>query len=122
MEMIISESEMLTCLSGLTASPHTWLGINPVKGKGVWVVRAMDSHACSVQLVGKDKQTRVPLTRIHEKGFFETEIDEIEPFSSYTFLSQYEDSSHEWVDPYAFEPYVKNQDLELFNQGIDRRP
>ena len=122
MEMIISESEMLTCLSGLTASPHTWLGINPVKGKGGWVVRAMDSHACSVQLVGKDKQTRVPLTRIHEKGFFETEIDEIEPFSSYTFLSQYEDSSHEWVDPYAFEPYVKNQDLELFNQGIDRRP
>ena len=104
------------------ASPHTWLGINQVKGKRRWVVRAMDSHACGVQLMSKDKQTRVPLAKIHEKGFFETEIDEIEPFSSYTFLSQYENSNHEWVDPYAFEPYVQNQDLELFNQGIDRRP
>ncbi len=120
--MIISETEMKSCLSGIVGSPHAWLGVHSLGSKKGGVVRAIDTHACEVFVLSKDKQIKTPLTRFDNAGFFEAEIDALEPFSQYTFLSQYKDAEHEWIDPYSFTPYIQNQDLYLFNQGVDRRP
>lgn len=120
--MIIQTAEMLACMDGSFADPHSLLGIHPLAdGKGI-VVRAWDPGAVNIWLIEQSLGRKYSMDRLHDKGFFEIHFPQLGEVFSYCFHSEYENAERDWIDPYAFAPFISNNDLAAFNNGTDRRP
>ena len=120
--MIINQNELNSCISGEIGSPHDYLGLHSLgSGKGL-VARAFDPHADEVLILDRESGETYPLIKIHPDGFFEGKIAKKVEFFPYSFRSIRRGKEVEWLDPYGFLPFIQNEDLAEFNQGIDRRP
>ena len=122
MSIIINKNELNSCISGKIGCPHDYLGLHTLGSEKGVVVRAFDPAATDVLLVDKQSGDTYPLLKIHHDGFFEGKISDKLEYFSYFFRSIRSGKEVEWIDPYGFLPFIKDEDLSAFNQGTDRRP
>ena len=120
--MIIQDSEIKSCLSGELGDPHFFLGVHRLEQGNKFVARALDTHASEISLVSETEEFRVSLKKIAQGGLFEAVFKSVQPLGRYRFISKYKNSVNEWTDPYSFKPYFKEEKLQSFNHGTDRRP
>ncbi len=122
--MIISPQELDRFLQARSASPHSLLGMHPMKKgrtQGL-VVRAFlrQAAACSVVEVGTAKTH--PLKPIATEGFFEGFLPKRKaPFSYQLRVTYHSGEIRQFHDPYSFLPTLSDQDLYLFNEGNEHR-
>ena len=120
--MIIHRDEMEACICGSVGDPHTLLGLNPLSDRRGFVLRAWDPLAKKINVISCDRYKSFELERVDDRGFFELHLPEVDSEFEYTLHSFYEKSERIWRDPYSFVPGITNDELLLFNEGLDRRP
>jgi 1,4-alpha-glucan branching enzyme len=120
--MILSQSELISCVSGKLGNPHAFLGLHSLGANKGLVARAIDPFAEKVSIINKETQDVFPLFKIHPDGLFEGEILSLASYFSYGFRSLRDGVEVDWDDPYGFLPHIQNHDLADFNLGKERRP
>lgn len=112
-------------VSGHENNPHVFLGPNLVddlNGSARVLVRAFLPLADEAWIENRSEESVVtrPMTRVHDAGVFEVICD---PKVFETALGKYKfryvqgDTTMTEHDPYAFPPYLSDEDLYLFNEG-----
>src|SRR5271168_5564072 len=95
--------------------PHSILGAHPAPG-GV-TIRAFRPDAKQVSVID-DENRSWPMTRIDDRGLFETVItDRCEVFRYQLRIVESERSVLTIRDAYAFLPTIGSLDLHLWNEG-----
>ena len=120
--MILSQSELISCVSGKLGNPHAFLGLHSLGANKGLVARAIDPLAEKVFIVNRETKDVLPLFKIHADGLFEGEILSLGVPFSYGFRSVRDGVEVDWDDPYGFLPHIQNHDLADFNLGTERRP
>ncbi len=92
--------------------PFSILGLHPVAGGQV--IRVFRPHARKVSLL-LDTGT-AEMTRVHADGLYEWRGTNA-PARPWRLRIEEDESSFEVVDPYAFSPFLSDQELYLFNEG-----
>ena len=125
--MIIKEAELRRFLRGEEKDPHRLLGVHaarPGQKKG-WVVRAYlrEVVQCEIVVTGAGVGEIHPMERLDESGFFEgfVESGSKEPFMYQLRAYDRNGEFRQFHDPYAFPPFIGEQDLYLFNEGTEHR-
>lgn len=119
--MIIPQEELTQIREARHYSPHSVLGLHPLKKEKKLVGRAFLRDARSCDIVDVESDKRYPLERISEDGFFEGTINRKEHFHYRLRVERYNGEIHQFYDPYCFLPTVSEEDLYLFNKGDDHR-
>lgn len=120
--MLIAEADLELIQKARHTSPHSVLGLHPVtyrKQKGL-VARAFirDAVSCEVVRIDGESETRYPLKKLTDDGFFEAFIkDSTEVFSYRLRIEKHNGEIRQFFDPYSFLPTLSDQDLYLFNEG-----
>ena len=120
--MILSQSELISCVSGKLGNPHAFLGLHSLGANKGLVARAIDPLAEKVFIINRETKDVLPLFKIHPDGLFEGEILSLGVPFSYGFRSVRDGVEVDWDDPYGFLPHIQNHDLADFNLGTERRP
>jgi len=120
--MILSQSELISCVSGKLGNPHAFLGLHSLGANKGLVARAIDPLAEKVFIINRETKDVLPLFKIHPDGLFEGEILSLGVPFSYGFRSVRDGVDVDWDDPYGFLPHIQNHDLADFNLGTERRP
>ncbi len=97
------------------------LGPHVADRAGTLVVRALQPHAASVDLL-RPGFDAAPMTRVHPDGVFEASVQtDAQPlFFDYRLRVRYTDGlEHEIDDPYRYGPLMDETDLDLFARGED---
>ena len=90
-----------------------------IDGKKVGTIRTFTPEARSAEVVIQKggKKEYLPMTKIHDDGFFEVTLEKAEK-PDYVFkLTNWEGYSWEIDDPYKYPPVLTDFDLHLFNEG-----
>ncbi len=104
-------------LNGDHGDPFSVLGPHSA-GEGKTVVRAFRPTAATLTLVNERSGAQVPMTRLHEGGFFAVLLDETWPGPPYHFVAQTHDGRQEtFGDPYRVGPLLTDYDLYLLSEG-----
>jgi 1,4-alpha-glucan branching enzyme len=122
--VILSKAELATFLEAKNASPHSVLGMHPIKKgrtQGV-VVRAFlrDAAKCSVVNIATNEE--FPMEQVAVEGFFEAFISKYKDVFRYQLRATLHNAeTRQFFDPYSFLPTLGDLDLHLFNEGNDHR-
>ena len=110
-------------LSGQLDDPHDVLGpqIIPNASRiGTVLVRAFLPTADKALIFDRAEKIAKPMNRVHDDGVFEVICDAcVFETSLGTYKFRYAEGKNNMTvhDPYAFEPYLSDLDLHLFNEG-----
>ncbi|MEX2043892.1 MAG: alpha-amylase family glycosyl hydrolase, partial [Opitutus sp.] len=124
--VLISTTDLKALLEARHASPHSVLGMHPVRHKrtkGV-VARACVSGAesCAIIDLTADPHPRFEMTRLASEGVFEVFIPKRPDVFRYQIRVTYPTGEmRQFFDPYCFLPTLGPQDLYLFNEGNEHR-
>ena len=112
-------------VQGREDQPHDFLGPHLVEGpnkSGTVLVRAFLPVATEAWIENQSKEVIVarPMKRVHDAGVFEIVCDS-DVFETargkYKFRYVEGETTMTEYDPYAFPPYLSDEDLYLFNEG-----
>ncbi|MGE3277053.1 MAG: 1,4-alpha-glucan branching protein GlgB [Vicinamibacterales bacterium] len=105
---------------GLHADPFAVLGPHVV-ADGL-AVRVFRPHARDVRLV-REGQPDLPLTRVHDAGFFEVVLpgQRLEGFGYQLTFAWPDGTTSTWDDPYRYGSAITDFDLHLFGEGTHQR-
>jgi len=128
METTANVNEVMMVINAEHRDPYSVLGVHPVEsddsqGK-IFAVRCYIPDAEKVFVIvndGKQKSGNIQkykMKKIHEAGFFEALIDDMDDIFAYTLeVTNYCGSTYSICDPYSFLPVLSDYDLYLFNEG-----
>ncbi len=100
--------------------PHHILGMHEIVigGKDCLVVRAFIPQAEKITVIDPKSDSKYPMSKIHQDGFFECVIKDRQKWFRYMFhIEGYGDNEWDTYDAYSFEPTISEMDIYLFNQG-----
>lgn len=107
---------------GMHGSPLDVLGMHRrADGKPGVIVCAFQPYAKEVCVLDKTGSARYPLSKVGPDGFFEGIISDRDLFTYRLLITDYDNSTREVEDPYAFAPLISDFDLYLFGEGTDYR-
>lgn len=111
-------------VNGSTDRPQELLGPHllrtPQRASEQTLVRAFLPTADKAWIVNQQEDTIQPMSRIHDNGLFEAVVEPQKfdtSLGTYKFRYAQGDDTMTVHDPYAFEPYLSDLDLHLFNEG-----
>lgn len=120
--VVIDLHDLHAIIDATHSHPHRILGMHPVvhnNKKGV-VVRAWvhDSVDCAVVDYTGKEETRYPMKKLHEWGFYEVFIEDKEKVFPYCLrVMKHNGEIRQFYDSYSFLPTLSEEDLHLFNEG-----
>ncbi len=109
---IMTDSAIQRFLEARLHDPFSVLGLHPCEGGQL--LRVFRPHARKVSLV--TAQGEEEMTRVHADGLFEWRGAQA-PARPWRLKVQEDGGCFEIIDPYAFSPFLSDQDLYLFNEG-----
>ena len=140
METSANVNEVMMVINAEHRDPYNVLGIHPIvndHGNGkIFAVRSYIPDAEKVFVTVNDgnqksdsnkkntsnqkdgNKRKYSMKKIHDAGFFEALIDDMEDIFTYTLeITNYYGSTYSIYDPYSFLPVLSDYDLYLFNEG-----
>jgi len=112
----MNDQDIHRLLSGTHADPFSCLGVHP-DGKQL-VVRAFAPSANRVELfTPRGKKPVAELKCIHEAGIFEGRVAPSRLKTGHRLTAHYAGGSHDFDDPFRFEPSIGELDLYLLSEG-----
>ncbi|MBN2470047.1 MAG: 1,4-alpha-glucan branching protein GlgB [Anaerolineae bacterium] len=112
----IHPEALASLINGDHGAPFELLGPHPVPNRKTSVsIRAFRPWARELNLVNSGTGTSYPMTRLHDAGVFEVRVRGQWPYHFEAIT--YEDQVETFQDPYAFDPWLTDYDLYLFNEG-----
>lgn len=118
--VIISPDELKQIVTARSSGAAFLLGMH--RCNDGLVVRAFlqGAERCSAVELGEGDETRHPMTRLDDTGFFEGFIADREtPFPYRLRVEDYKREVRQFFDPYSFGALLSEQEISLFSQGID---
>jgi 1,4-alpha-glucan branching enzyme len=113
-----SDADVKAIVNGQHADPFSVLGLHEEDGR--WIARTFIPHAEAVTAIGKDGFPIGELTRRHEAGFFEGEV-EIGRRQTMRFRARNQGGEWEVYDPYSFGPVLGPMDDYYIGEGSHLR-
>jgi 1,4-alpha-glucan branching enzyme len=113
-----SDADVKAIVNGQHADPFSVLGLHEVDGR--WIARTFIPHAEAVTALGKDGFPIGELTRRHEAGFFEGEV-EIDRRQTMRYRARNQGGEWEVYDPYSFGPVLGPMDDYYIGEGSHLR-
>ena len=110
--------ELMQILEGSHGDPHHILGLHQDPLSSQRVIRVFNPEAEKVEAFDpKSPSKRIPLTRIHNAGFFEAEWPVNNKNRYMLEFTSYSGDKWKAYDPYSFGPVLTDLDLHLFGSG-----
>jgi 1,4-alpha-glucan branching enzyme len=113
-----SDADVKAIVNGQHADPFSVLGLHEEDGR--WIARAFIPHAEAVTAIGKDGFPIGELTRRHEAGFFEGEV-EINRRQTMRYRARNQGGEWDVYDPYSFGPVLGPMDDYYIGEGSHLR-
>jgi 1,4-alpha-glucan branching enzyme len=95
--------------------PFDYLGCHP--SNNGWILRTFMPSAEQVELQGIGKMNRVEGSDLFVIRLSEMQYENLPRHYSLRWREKHDQSWHESVSPYSFEPQLEDWDLHLFNEG-----
>jgi 1,4-alpha-glucan branching enzyme len=115
MPFTVSTTEILQIANAEYADPHRILGMHII-GEDVFV-RTFVPNAESITVINPITDERWVMQKIHDSGFYETQIKGQSKWFDYMLEVIYESGIHIAHDPYAFAPVLTEYDMHLWSKG-----